>query len=256
TGLDFYSPEAAAIINRWVSAATNDKIKQIVTPPIDPSMVLYLINAVYFKGSWTVSFDEKKTLPSVFYISADKQGECYLMHRKDRFNYFENDLLQIADIPYGEGDFVMTILLPREDISLSDFIARLDETNTGEWFGKMNRLEGNIYLPRFKTEFEITLNEILQKLGMPSAFEASAADFSGIRPQKDLFISEVKHKTFVEVNEEGTEAAAVTSVGIALTAVREPRTFTLRCDRPFLYLIRDKNSETVLFMGLMNKPTL
>lgn len=255
TGLDFSSPEAADIINRWVSANTNEKIKQIVTPPIDPVMVMYLINAVYFKGRWTVSFDEKKTRPADFYISADNQTECDLMYRKDKFNYYENDLLQVADIPYGEGHFVMTVLLPRENVPLDDLIVRLGDKNPREWFEMMTVLEGNIFLPRFKTEYEITLNEILQKLGMPSAFKVNVADFSKIRPQKDLFISEVKHKTFVEVNEEGTEAAAVTSVGIALTAMREPRAFTLRCDRPFLYLIREKDTETLLFMGLMNNPS-
>jgi serine protease inhibitor len=254
TGLDFSDPDAADIINRWVSANTNDKIKQIVTPPLDPSMVMYLINAVYFKGKWTMSFDKKKTRTAPFFVTPDKQSQCDLMYRRDNFNYFENDLLQAVDLPYGDGDFVMTILLPRDNVSISDVIMQLDASSARVWFTGMSKLEGNVYLPSFKTEYEITLNDILEKLGMPSAFEAGTADFSKIRPQNDLVISEVRHKTFVEVNEEGTEAAAVTSVGIALTSAMEPRTFTMRCDRPFIYLIREKNSETVLFMGLMINP--
>jgi len=253
TGLDFSRPDAADFINDWVSDQTNGKITNMIAPPINPMTVMYLVNAVYFKGTWTHPFD-KISREAPFFISDGNETTCLMMHRKDKFNYYENDRLQMADLPYGRGAFVMTVILPREDTDINRLIDKLnDDTATG-WFNSMSKTEGHIYLPRFKMEFETSLIETLQKLGITTAFDAARADFSKIRPQKDLVISEVKHKTFIEVNEEGTEAAAATSVGIRLTAVMEPRIFTMRCDRPFIYLIRERSSGTVLFMGKLYQP--
>ena len=254
SGLDFSRPDAAAIINDWVKANTQGKITDIVTPPIDPMTVMYLVNAVYFKGAWTFPFD-KLIREDTFHVSDNRDIICMLMHRKEKYSYYENERLQAVDLPYGLGAFVMTVILPREDTDIDPFIAGLNEDTVAAWFDAMDKTEGHIFLPQFKQEFETSLIGPLEKLGMSTAFDAARADFSGIRPQKDLVISEVKHKTFIEVNEEGTEAAAATSIGIRLTAVMEPQQpFVMRCDRPFVYLIREISSGAVLFIGKLYQP--
>ncbi|MFZ5979811.1 MAG: serpin family protein [Candidatus Zixiibacteriota bacterium] len=254
TGLDFSRPDAASLINDWVRTNTNGKITDIVAPPIDPMTVMYLVNAVYFKGTWTFPFD-KNSQTAPFYISEGKETTCSLMNCKENFDYYENERMQIVNLPYSLGAFVMTVVLPRENVDINQLIAGLTDDTVAAWFDRMEKIEGRIYLPRFKQEFETSLIEPLEQLGMTAAFDATRADFSGIRPRKDLVISEVKHKTFIEVNEEGTEAAAATSVGIRVTAVMEPKnTFVMRCDHPFIYLIREESSGTVLFMGKLYRP--
>lgn len=251
-GLDFALPESPDRINSWVREKTMDKIMEIVAGPIDPLTVMYLINAVYFKGTWTHQFDETQTRTLPFYTPGTTPADCRLMFQKNTFDYAENEHFQAADIPYGKESFVLTVILPREHTDINRLIALLNQDSLDRWLGEMSPQEGHVYLPRFKQEYEINLNEVLKKLGMITAF--GAADFSKIRPQKDLFISEVKHKTFIEVNEEGTEAAAVTSVVLQRAAFMEPQLFTLRCDRPFIYLIREKDRGTVLFIGKLHRP--
>ncbi|HEY8460807.1 MAG TPA: serpin family protein, partial [Blastocatellia bacterium] len=162
---------------------------------------------------------------------------------------------QAVSLPYGDGGVSLYLFLPDEKSSLNEFLNGLSYQKWEQWINSFNMTPGDVKLPRFKLDYEKTLNDPLKDLGMGAAFSSREADFSGIRAEKDLFISEVKHKAVVEVNEEGTEAAAATSVGISVTSIREPRErFTFIADRPFLMAIRDSQTGAILFMGAVMDP--
>jgi serpin B len=178
------------------------------------------------------------------------------MTREDKFQYFENSDFQAIDLPYGDGDFSMIVFLPRLNKDMDSLIAEFSQENWNGWINSFSEREGTLELPRFTLKYELKLNDVLKALGMAIAFQPFAADFSNMyKGPQDLYISEVKHKTFVEVNEEGTEAAAVTSVGVAMTSV-DPTVFWMRVDRPFVFAIRENKSRTLLFMGKIVEPTL
>jgi serine protease inhibitor len=253
--LDFDDPGASGIINGWVDEKTNGKIKKIVEPPIDPSMVMFLINAIYFKGIWTYEFDQSLTTDADFFSPDGSRKPCKLMRREDDFLYFENSSFQAIDLPYGDGDFSMMVFLPRMQTDIDSLIAEFNQKNWDEWIGSFSRQKGKLELPKFTLKYELKLNDVLKTLGMEIAFNPQQADFTNMyQGPQNLVISEVKHKTFVEVNEEGTEAAAVTSVGIAITSV-EPTGFWMRLDRPFVFAIRENKSQTILFIGKIMEPT-
>ena len=177
-----------------------------------------------------------------------------MMNREDEFRYFENSDFQAIDLPYGDGDFSMIVFLPRRSTDIYSLIGEFSQENWDKWISSFSERKGTLELPRFTLKYELKLNDVLKALGMAIAFQPYAADFSNMcKTRKDLYISEVKHKTFVEVNEEGTEAAAVTSVGIALTSV-DPTVFWMRVDRPFVFAIRVNKSETLLFVGKIVNP--
>lgn len=249
--LDFNDPGAPGIINAWVEQNTNGKIDKIVEV-INPATVMFLINAIYFKGAWTYEFDPELTHDAPFSTPEGDQT-CQMMTQEDEFRYFQNEEFQAVDLPYGNGHYSMTIFLPRESVSLESFIAELTAEHWQAWMDSFVEIEGVLYLPKFKLEYEQTLNDALSALGMGVAFNRANADFTGINRDGNLFISQVKHKTFVEVNEQGTEAAAVTSVEIEVTSV--PDKFEMRLDRPFMFVIRDHHVGTQLFLGKIVKPT-
>ena len=253
-GLDFGNPGTPQVINRWVEKNTNGKISKIVGQ-IDPLTMMILINAIYFKGIWTDEFDKKKTHDSPFTLTDGTTQTCSMMFQDDSFPYYEDSVLQAIDLPYGSGHYSMTILLPRPEIDLDSFLVRLTARKWDKIMSGLAESEGEVYLPKFKLEYELSLNDALSALGMGIAFDAAKADFTGICKGGKLFISEVKHKTFVDVNEEGTEAAAVTSVVMALSAAM-PAGFVMRVDRPFMFVIRDHHSGTLLFMGKIVEPVL
>jgi serpin B len=254
--LDFDDPKAAETINGWVDENTNGKITQIVDPPIDPMMVMFLINAIYFKGTWTYEFDKELTKDADFFLADGSKSRCKLMTREDKFQYFENSDFQAIDLPYGDGDFTMIVFLPRMSKDIDSLIAEFSQENWNGWINSFSEREGTLELPRFTLKYELKLNDVLKALGMTIAFQPYVADFSNMyKGPQDLYISEVKHKTFVEVNEEGTEAAAVTSVGVAMTSV-DPTVFWMRVDRPFVFAIRENKSQTLLFVGKIVEPTL
>ncbi len=240
-------------INAWVSNNTNGKIPIIVEKPISPNLVMILINAVYFYGNWTNQFDEEYTRDDEFTLLDGSKTSCRMMCQEKRFRYFENDSFQAVDLPYGDGAFSMIVFLPKPGVHVDNLIGCFDKDSLGEWLGNLVMSSGTIYMPKFKLEYETDLSSILASLGMGIAFSPDA-DFTGINRDSLIFISFVKHKTFIEVDEEGTEAAAVTIVGM-VTSVRPTESFVMRVDRPFLLLIRENHSQTILFMGKIVEPT-
>ena len=245
--LDFSAPQAADIINGWVDTNTKGKIKKIVQE-IDPGTLLFLINAIYFKGGWQEEFDRSQTQTDIFYLSDGSEKRVPMMRRKGAYPYFRGEHFEAAGIPYGDGDVIMYIFLPNHDSNLDEFLSSLSAENWASWLPQFSpvREESMMILPRFKLEYEASLNDTLKALGMDIAF-GSGADFSGMGPS--LFISDVRHKAVVEVNEEGTEAAAVTVV-VGVTSL--PPIF--RVDRPFFFAIYDAETETILFMGTVTEP--
>lgn len=251
--IDFDSNEAVETMNGWVEDETNGLIDQIVEPPIDALTMMYLINAVYFKGDWTHQFDpddterEPFTRPDSSTVTVDmmKQTEVTLP-------YLQTDRFQMVDVPYGDSLYSMTVLLPHEEEDLASVTASLTASNWQGWIDKLHSREVNLHLPKFDLEYEKTLNEILAAMGMEEAFNPVTANFRRINPNHDdLHISEVAHKTFLSVDEEGTEAGAATSVGVSLTSAPP----TVRVDRPFLLAIREQHSGTLLFIGQVTDPT-
>jgi serpin B len=249
--LDFGSPAAVQTINGWVDRSTNGKIRTIVDR-IDADIVMYLINAVYFKGSWTEQFDRQQTSPAPFVLADGTQRTVQMMHRsKARVRALATPDVQMVDLPYGREAFSMTLVLPPRGRSAKEWAATVTADQWQRWTGELRERELDVYLPRFRLEYEQVLNGTLRALGMETAFDERAADFGGMSPMgADLFIDEVKQKTFLEVNERGTEAAAVTSVGVAPTSM--PPSF--RADRPFLLAIRERLSGTLLFVGVIGAP--
>lgn len=252
TNLDFSDRTAPTIINDWVKQSTQGKIAQIIDN-IGSKDVLFLINAIYFKGKWTTQFDVNQTTDFPFYLAAGNQKQHPMMSQKGKYKYYENENFQAINLPYGQNEkFSLYIFLPNQNSSLSAFSNSLNAENWETWMTLFKTREGLIRLPRFQMEYDITLNDTLKALGMSVAF-GDQANFSGIGD--NLSISEVKHKTFVQVNEEGTEAAAATSVGIELTAAMpEQKPFQMIVDRPFFCAIRDNQTGTILFMGSIIDP--
>ena len=253
TELDFNSPKAAEIINQWVKENTRGKIPQIIER-IDPADVLFLINAIYFKGNWSEKFDQSRTTQKPFYLPDGSNKQHPLMSESGEYFYYENKLFQVIRLPYGRKQVSMYVFLPLKNSNLDFFYQQLTLDNWKNWMRCLSKREGYIELPRFKLEYEITLNNTLQALGMGSIFDDSSADFSAMTSDP-VCVSEVKHKTFVEVNEEGTEAAAVTSIEVVLlSAVMFPPPFRMIVNRPFFYTIRDDRTGLILFMGSIVAP--
>ena len=251
TNLDFSDPGAVNAINDWVKQSTNGKIDRIVQQ-INPDDVMFLINAIYFKGKWTKEFNPAQTTQQPFYLTAGEEKQHPLMSQSGEYSYYENKKFQAVSLPYGnDGRLSLYVFLPSDNSSLTAFYQALNADNWEKWIAQFRNRQGSIRLPRFKINYELTLNDTLKALGMEVAFEPKA-DFSGIGD--NLALSEVKHKTFVEVNEEGTEAAAATSVGITLTSAPSEQPFQMNVDRPFFCAIRDNQTGTVLFMGSIVNP--
>lgn len=254
--LDFANPSAAKTINSWVSKNTDGKIEKIVDQISDGDM-LFLINAIYFKGQWQFEFKKESTKPEVFKLAGGKQKELPMMSQSRSFLYFKGKDFQSVALPYGGGRVSMYVFLPDEEKGLDEFEKDLTPENWDLWLRSFQLNPGDLMLPRFKVEWESGLNEALKELGMGEAFDPSRADFSQMAKVKpgDLFISEVRQKSWCEVNEEGTVAAAVTSVGMTTTSLPAPREkFVMKVDRPFFFAIRDNFTGVVLFMGSIRNP--
>ncbi len=254
TVLNFNDSGAADTINAWVKEQTRGKIEDIVEQPIDPLTILFLINAIYFKGEWSEQFDPSLTRNIPFYSADGSSNEHPVMFQSKEYRYLKENGFQVVSLPYGKNERVsIYIFLPEPEVAIEDFYQQLTADNWQRWMNSFTVMEGDVGLPRFKFEYETSLKEVLEDLGMGVAFDPAAADFSGMRPTPpDLFISEVKHKTFIEVNEEGTEAAAATSVEVRVTSM--PVKFNLIADRPFFFAIVDDKTATILFMGSVLDP--
>ena len=246
--LDFATSSASERINEWVHAATQGRIEDIVPPRIPGTIVMYLINAIYFKGSWTLRFDPSDTRAQPFYLDDGSTRTVPLMTLRRDLPYQENNRFQAVDLPYGGRAFSMTVLLPRQGVSVDDLAASLDAVGWEDIAESFHDTDLQLFLPRFRMAFERTLNDDLAALGMVDAFD-HRADFSRLSPTGGLSISEVKQKSWVDVNEEGTEAAAATVV-----TVHESSGSVVRADRPFLFFIRERLSGTILFAGKLASP--
>ncbi|MGD8700241.1 MAG: serpin family protein [Gemmatimonadales bacterium] len=252
--LDFNDPASVGVINGWVEEKTAGKIDQIIEPPINPLTIMFLINAIYFNGTWTYEFDPEETEQAPFYRPDGSTVPIMLMAQETDLAYVNHERYQAVDLPYGGEAFSMTVVLPREEVSIDSLVAELD-TEGWESLLADARVTGlELHLPRFKLEYEKVLNDALKALGMEVAFVGGAADFSRIAVGRELYISRVKQKTFVEVDEEGTEAAAVTVVEMRETSIPSGPPL-MRVDRPFLFAIRERFSGTILFIGkIINLP--
>jgi serine protease inhibitor len=250
SALDFADPASLETINAWVKAGTNGKIPTIVDG-IPPDAVMYLINAMYFKGSWRDRFDPAQTRDDQFTTAAGAPVPVRMMHREGGVSYYADAELEAVDLPYGNSAFTMTVLLPREGRSVEELAATLTPERWNAVTRGMDGAEGDVYLPKFTLTFKQLLNDQLKALGMRAAFDV--ADFTPMSPRgRELFVSKVLQKTFVDVNEEGTEAAAATAVEVSVTSA--PARITFRADRPFLFAIRERLSGTILFVGKLVTP--
>ena len=254
TNLDFVGdPENSRItINKWVEAQTNNKIKDLIPEGvIDAATRLVLTNAIYFKGTWFKQFDKKNTVERDFKISPTNSVKVQMMHlddKKAKFNYTETKDLKILELPYSGGDLSMLILLPKD--SIEQLESELTIENLNNWTARLKEEEVSIYLPRFKFETKYFMAKTLREMGMSSAF--GNADFSGMTGRRDLYISNVIHQAFVEVNEEGTEAAAATAVVMKEVAIMKK---LFNADHPFIFIIREKETGNILFLGRVSDPT-
>jgi len=252
--LDFSDPATAKRINDWVKQQTQGKIPQIVDQ-INPDDLLFLINATYFKGQWQNEFNPNLTQDRPFYLPNGQETQHPMMFQTGSYHYLENQQFQAIRLPYGNGRFSLYVFLPQPEQNLSQFYAQLNSSNWQTWLSQFEEQDGSITLPKFQLEYGVELKPILSALGMDIAFSQNA-DFSGIS-DKSAKIDQVKHKTFVEVNEKGTEAAAVTSVGIVATSIRPPSNpFEMVVDRPFFCAIYDHETQTPLFLGSIVNPAL
>ncbi|MCK5821496.1 MAG: serpin family protein [Bacteroidales bacterium] len=247
--MDFSDPETVDVINDWVSEKTHEKIDKIVDE-ISPDSFMFLINAIYFKGAWRYEFDDKLTHESMFYINENQSVEIPMMTMDLDANMLQNNLFTALELPYGKGNWSMFLFLPNQDRTLKEVSEAFTSDNWNTWMsGFAEMTDVTVQIPRFKYAYETSLSKVLKAMGMEVAF-TSAADFSGILESGQLMISDVKHKSFIEVNEEGTEAAAVTSVEIVLTSIGN----FFSANRPFLFAIAEKSSGTILFAGRVMNP--
>jgi serpin B len=255
TSLDFNSPAAVKTINDWVATKTHDKILSIIDKlSADDRMVL--LNAVYFNGVWTKEFNKDGTKMGNFVKKNGESIEVPMMNKEDKLEYTSNASFQAIKLPYGKGQFNMVVMLPTENKNSQNIIDELSADKLRNWEKEFKTEEHIVVtMPRFKFAFEAGLNEVLKEMGMPKAFSGEA-DFSKITGKKDLYISSVRHKSFIDVNENGTEAAAVTSITFTTTSAG-PGTiqkiyFTV--DKPFVFAITEKDTGAILFMGEVQNP--
>ena len=246
SSIDFGSPTAVPTINDWVSSATAGRIPTILES-IAADQVMFLINAIYFKGGWRTKFDPAQTIDAPFHaIGGDQPAK--LMHREGRMQYLQTADFQAVDLPYGNSAWTMTVVLPNEGRSVDAVVSSLESARWTQWTTQFRDMEVDVHLPRLRLAWERGLIPDLESLGMRAAFVPGGADFTRLSPAgKDLYISVVKQKTYVDIDEDGTEAAAVTNVGISLVSM--PVRAAFRVDRPFVLVLRERLTGTILFMG-------
>ncbi|RDC62711.1 serpin family protein [Adhaeribacter pallidiroseus] len=249
-GLDFASPTAKNIINEWVKNKTQGKITNIIQE-IRPEHVLFLVNAIYFKGTWTYPFNKKLTRPAPFRKEdGTTQNVDFMTLENGRYLRYQDTHQQVIDLPYGNQQYSMTLIVPQEQHTVPEIASNLSSGQLAEWLAKADTSRLELQMPKFKLEYKKELRETLTQLGMGEAFSNQANFSRMLQSEQSLAISEVMHKAFVEVNEEGTEAAAATSVGVVLTSLPP----VVQVNRPFLFLIREKSSNAILFIGQLMNP--
>jgi serine protease inhibitor len=245
--------DARKTINAWVEDKTKEKIKELIKPGVLDSMTrLVLTNAIYFKGKWANQFKPEQTQDAPFTPLDGEKINVPMMHQTSRFGYMETDAVQVLEMPYVNNDLSMVVLLPKKLDGVRDLEKELTAETVASWLAELRKREVRVWVPRFKLTSEFELAKVLGSMGMPDAF-SDKADFSGMTGNRDLFISAVVHKAYVDVNEEGTEAAAATGVGMKLTSI-EPPPPVFRADHPFVFLVRDNHTNSILFLGRLANP--
>ena len=250
---DFSESQAVDLINDWVSEKTEGKIDSIVDS-IDADTVMFLINAIYFNADWQDPFEAELTRDRVFY-AADAEIETPFMHRLGVIDYMRSDTAEGVMLPYADNRFGFVALLPDDNLSADQLLQQLDQPKLKQLLENRETKMTDLALPKFESEYETSLKDTLADLGLGQMFNPAAADFSLMQPsrQKNLYVEDVKHKTYIRVDEKGTEAAAVTSVEMRVTSVPETDHIIV-FDRPFVYLIIDLDTQLPLFAGIMSKP--
>jgi serpin B len=252
-GLDFNLPSAKDTVNGWIETNTGGKIQNMIKE-IKRTDIMFLVNAVYFKGIWKIQFDKNQTQDGAFTRGNGSLTTCPMMQQKDSLMYVSDADLQAVDLQYGDGAFSMLILLPRAGKTVDAFIRELTSEKWAGWTNTLKKTEVSLILPKFKTLYDTELSDPLKAMGMGVAFSPGEADFTGINKDGNLFIDRVLHKAFIEVNEEGTEAAAATVVVIGRTSTGGPEEVFMIINRPFVFAIRERQSGAILFMGKIEDP--
>lgn len=250
--LDFSDPNSKNIINQWVNDATEGKINKIIDR-ITSDDVMFLVNAVYFLADWKYEFDPDDTYPGSFNLNNNSTVQTDMMlSQENKLEYYSDSIVNVISLPYGDSDnFHFVALMPANN-SIDQFINNLAQSSLDQWINMVDKplYPTRFQFPKFETQYKIKLNEVLKTLGMNDAFNPNAADFSKIAENLNLFISNIAHKTYMKLDEQGTEAAAVTSTGITTTSAPQIISF----NQPFVYLIREKETGAILFIGKMVNP--
>ena len=251
-GLDFTkSDQTLNAVNGWVNQKTKGKIDKIIDQ-VNADDIMYLLNAIYFNGEWKYRFDSKETTDLSFTKEDQTVVQVPTMTIENTFNYFSNQTFQMLEIPYGSGKYSMLVFLPESGRNTNDVISMVTSENLNEWISKLTEQKKKVYLPKFEFKFEDSLVDELSALGMTDAFDDAAANLSGISDAAQLVISEVMHKTYIKVDERGTEAAAVTGITFGTTSIGLDNSF--RVDHPFVFAIREKDTNAILFVGKVMNP--
>jgi serpin B len=255
--VDFTTAADAArqAINGWVEEQTHQKIKDLIPPGVLNALTrLVLVNAIYFKGFWDTQFKPEDTQEMAFWLSAETNVKVPMMSQEHPYGYWENEWLQILEMPYKDEALSLIVLLPKEKSEISVLEQKLTLENIMQWQDRLRKQKIKLFFPKFKIEAQFNLGQTLSAMGMSDAFDPNRADFSAMIGNKELFISAVIHKAFVEVNEEGTEAAAATGVVVGVTSIAPPPPI-FKADHPFVFFIRDNASRSILFLGRVLDPS-
>lgn len=245
--------DAREKINSWVEEKTNNKIKNIISRPPDPLTRLILVNAIYFKGNWASQFKESATTKMPFYLKENRAIQAPMMHQKSKFNYSEDGNVQTLELPYSGQKLSMLVIVPKKIDGLQNLEETLTKDSLEGWTRDASERNVAVYLPRFKVTSEFRLDEELKSMGIKDAFDMNKANFAGMDGNPNwLYIGAVLHKAFINVNEEGTEAAAATGVRMGVKSA--PEYVVFRADRPFFFLIRENDTGSILFMGRVINP--
>lgn len=258
--LNFADAAAKDTINNWVKTQTKGKIASIIDQ-IPADAILYLVNAIYFKGSWQKQFEESATQKADFTLLDGSKKQVQMMNKYEKMRYLKGSDFQAVMLPYNDNRLQMCVFLPDQDVTVDALIASFTPLNWNTWMQRFYSKQGHLGLPKLKIEYKTELSKVLSSAGMPCAFDKGCADFSNMvdlskRPDWRVFISRVLHKTYLEVNEKGTTAAAVTAVEMSVTAAaaRPETPFEMVCDKPFLVAIRDEETGAILFLGKIVNP--
>ena len=252
--LDFDDDNSADVINGWISDKTHEKIDHVIDPPISPATVMFLVNAIYFNGTWTYQFDPDDTAPGAFIqdLNTYQYVECDFMKMRAYLPCMVNSVFSAVDLPYGNEDYSMTLFKPRRGKTMDDLLAIFNQNNFNSWMSSLQEDSIDLKMPKFKFSYGTKLNDALSALGMAIAFNPGLADFSGIAKSWQLYISKVIHKTFIQVDEKGTEAAAVTVVEIEFTSLPDEDYFGFT--QPFIFVIHEQSTGAILFIGKVMNP--